>query len=270
VKKTNLIFLLFLFCCFSCATEDLNRSNGLVNVFIIGSPGEFDEIWLEILGAEVKTTGGRGTDNTIPVFLPNTQTDKRVNVGALTASSQFLVGRGEFSEGNILEIKLLLGDDNFIIVGNQRIPLLFNSEQAKEPILLVNYAIRGGISHDIFLDFDAFSSFQISGGLEPMIALDPEIRPFLSLNTGRASGSISPANQRVAIVTVDENDILWSTTSSQAPSGNFSLRGLEAGKLYRTFILPFNPAYLPDTLDSVRVNVIQNRQLGTINLRLRN
>lgn len=269
MKKTNLILFPFLFCFFSCASEDLNRSNGLLNVFIIGSPGEFDEIWLEILGAEVRTTGGRGTDNTIPVFLPNTQTNKRVNVAALTANSQFLVGRGEFSEGNILEIKLLLGDDNFVIVGNQRIPLLLDSEQAKEPILLVNYTIRGGISHDIFLDFDAFSSFRISSGLEPQIALEPEIRPFLSLNKGRASGTISPANQRVAIFTVDENDILWSTTSSQAPTGNFSLRGLEAGKLYRAFIIPFNQAYLPVTLDSVRVNVIQNSQLGSINLRLR-
>lgn len=269
MKKTNFILFAFLICIFSCTTEDLNRSNGLVNIFIIGSQGEFDEIWLEVLGAEVKTTGGRGTDNTIPVFLPNTQTDKRVNVAALTANSQFLVGRAELSEGSILEIKLLLGDDNFVIIGNQRFPLAFNSEEAKEPNLLVNYAIRGGISHDIFLDFDAFRSFQISGELEPQVTLEPEIRSFLSLNTGRASGSISPANQRVAIVTVDENDILLSTTSSQAPSGNFSLRGLEAGKLYRTFIIPFNQAYLPDTLDSVRVNVIQNRQLGTVNLRLR-
>jgi hypothetical protein len=249
--------------------EDLDRSNGLVNIFIIGSTGEFDEIWLEVLGAEVKTTGGRGTDNTMPVFLPNTQTDKKVNVAALTANSQFLVGRSELSEGNILEIKLLLGDDNFVTIENQRFPLFFNSEDAKQPILLVNYDIRGGISHDIFLDFDAFRSFQISDGLEPQIILKPEIRSFLSLNTGRASGSISPANQRVAIVTVDENDVLLSTTSSQATSGNFSLRGLEAGKFYRTFIIPFNPAYLSDTLDSVRVNVIQNRQLGNINLRLK-
>ena len=269
MKKTNFILFAFLFYFFSCATEDLNRSNGLVNIFIIGSTGEFDEIWLEILGAEVKTTGGRGTDNTMPIFLPNTQTDKRVNVAALTSSSQFLVGRSEFSEGNILEIKLLLGDDNFVTIGNQRFPLLLISESAKEPVLLVNYDIKGGISHDIFLDFDAFSSFQISGGLEPQIILKPEIRSFLSLKTGRASGNISPANQKVAIVTVDQNDILISTTSSQSPSGNFSLRGLEAGKLYRTFIIPFNPAYLPDTLDSVRVNVTQNRQLGSINLRLR-
>ncbi|WP_245889535.1 DUF4382 domain-containing protein [Cecembia rubra] len=269
MKKTSFILFVFLFSLFSCSNEDLDRSNGLVNVFIIGSPGEFEEIWLEIIGAEVKTTGGRGTDNTDPVFLPNTQTEKKVNIAGLTASSQFLIGRAEFSEGNIIEIKLLLGEDNFVVFGGQNFPLILNSEEAMKPKLLVNYTIRGGISHDIFLDFDAFRSFQISNGLEPRISLTPEIRSFLSLNTGRASGSISPANQRVAIITADENDLILSTTSSQAPSGNFSLRGLEAGKLYKTYIIPFNQAYLPDTLDSVRVNAIQNKQLGTINLRLR-
>lgn len=265
MRKIYLITAFILFLSTGCS-DDTERSRGLVNVFIIGSHGEFNEIWLEVLGVELKTTGTRGMDNADPVFLPNTQADKRINVASLTANAQVLLGRGEFSEANITEISIKFGDDHFVVINGQRIPLTFSPEADLEPKFLVNYDILGGISHDIYLDFDAFRSFLIIDGPQPRVELDPQIRTFISLNTGRASGRISPANQRVAILAVENNELV-TTTSSQAPSGDFSLRGLEEEKRYRVFIIPFSDNFLADTLDSVTVNVRQNTALGTITLR---
>lgn len=265
MRKIYLTIALTLFLFASCS-EDSERSKGLVNVFIIGSHGEFDEIWLEVLGVEIKTTGTRGMDNADPVFLANTQTDKKINVASLTANSQVLLGRGEFSEANITEITLKFGDDHYAVINGQRFPISFASNSSAEPKFLINYDIFGGISHDIFLDFDAFQSFELVEGPEPRFILEPQIRPFLSLNTGRASGRISPANQKVAIFAV-ENEQLISTTGSQASSGDFALRGLEENKRYKVYIFPFSNNFLPDTLDSVSVNLRQNTALGTITLR---
>lgn len=267
VKKINQFLLIFLMCFLSCS-DDGERSNSLVNVFIIGAPGEFNDIFLEILGVEIKTLGSRGTDNTESVFFPNTLVDKRVNVATLTANAQFLVGRGELATNPITEIKLMLGGDNFVTVGNNRIPIQINNESAANPTFQVNFSLVGGISHDIFLDFDPFRSFIITPGLEPRVELNPFIRPFMSLEKGRASGTISPPNQRVGIFTFDENGQWVSSTGSQAPSGNFAVRGLQENKWHRILILPFNESYLPDTLDSVKVNIREITQLGTINLRL--
>jgi hypothetical protein len=268
VKKAHLLLLIFLLCFLSCS-DDVERTRGLVNVFLIGSAGEFDDVVLEVLGVEIKTTGSRGTDNTEFIFLPNIQADKRVSVGALTGNGQFLIGRSELSENPISEIRLRLGDDNFVISGSQRFPLQFSSESAANPTLLVNFSVFGGISHDIFLDFDAFRSFDISGGLEPRIDLNPIIRPFMSLERGQANGSISPPGQRVGIFVFDENEELLTSTGTQAQNGSFSIRGLEENKLYKLLIIPFNESYLRDTLDSVRVNIREVTQLETVNLRLK-
>ena len=267
MKRANLLLICFLFCFFSCSDET-DRSKGLVNVFLIGSGGEFSQIWLEVLGVEIRTVGSRGAENPESVFLPNTQVDKRVNIASLTANSQFLVGRGEFSENPITEIILRLGDDNFVFIGNERFPLQLSGEGAANPRLSVNFSVSRGISHDLFLDFDPIRSFVISPGLEPRIELIPFIRPFMSLDRGRANGTISPANQRVTILTFDESGEWITTTETQPPSGNFSIRGLEEKRMYKIFIFPFNESYLPDTLDSVRVNVREITTLGTINLRL--
>jgi hypothetical protein len=267
VKKALLIFIIGLSLSVSC-TEDNIGNRALLNIFIIGSPGEFDEVWLEILGAEVKTTGTRGSDNAAPVFLPNIQGDKRVNVGGLVASSQFLVGRGEFQEGAIIEITLKFGNDNFVIAGGERIPLTFESPTSSSPTFSVNFPLTGGISHDLFIDFNTFNSIQINQGPEISLTLDPVLRVFSSLNAGTISGNLQPTGQRAAILAVLD-DKIGASTETLRTSGNFSLRGLEEDSLYRVFIFPFNDAYLPDTLDSVSVTIWNTTQLGNINLRLR-
>jgi hypothetical protein len=267
VKKAFLFTIITLLFSVSC-TEDNIGNRALVNIFIIGSPGEFDEVWLEILGAEVKTTGTRGSDNAKPVFLPNIQGDKRVNVGGLVGTSQFLVGRSEFSEGTIIEMTLKLGNENFVIAGGERFPLTFASAESSSPSFSVNFPLTGGISHDLFFDFETFPSIQINQGPEIRLTLNPVIRTFTSLNSGNISGSILPTGQRAAIIAVLD-DKIGASTETLRTSGNFSLRGLKEDSLYKVYIFPFNNAYLPDTLDSVAVTIWKTTQLGNINLRLR-
>ncbi|MFD2200140.1 DUF4382 domain-containing protein [Shivajiella indica] len=267
MKKSLLLTILTLFISFSC-TEDNPSNRALVNIFIIGSPGEFDEVWLEILGAEVKTTGTRGSDNASPVFLPNIQGDKRVNVGSLVNTSQYLVGRGEFSEGAVIEMTLKLGNDNFVIVGGERFPLTFASQESSSPTFEVSFPLIGGISHDLFFDFNTFQSIQINQGPEIRLTLDPVLRTFTSLTRGNISGNLLPVGQRATILAVLDDQIKASTETLPS-SGNFSLRGLEEDSLYTVFIFPFNESYLQDTLDSIPVSVWQTTPLGNINLRLR-
>jgi hypothetical protein len=267
VKKAFLFTIITLLLSVSC-TEDNIGNRALVNIFIIGSPGEFDEVWLEILGAEVKTTGTRGSDNATPVFLPNIQGDKRVNVGGLVGTSQYLVGRGEFSEGAIIEMTLKLGTDNFVLAGGVRYPLNFASSESANPTYTVSFPLIGGISHDIFFDFETIPSILINQGPEISLTLDPVLRTFTSLNSGNISGSVLPTGQRAAILAVLQNEI-GASTETLTTSGNFSLRGLEEDSLYTVYIFPFNNAYLADTLDSVAVTIWKTTQLGNINLRLR-
>lgn len=255
---------MFLYLNFACSGNE-ERSTALVNVFLIGTPGFFEEVGIEILGVEVKATGTRGQDNAEAVFLPNLQANKQANLSTLVNTGQYLIGRGEFLSGAVIELKLSLGNDNFLILGGERYVPRFVDGSAENPIMLVNIPLDGGISHDIFIDFNTFESILFTGGTQGEFLLAPDFRAFSSINTGDIAGTIRPLGEMSYshIVAVQGLDTLASTT--QNPQGNFLVRGL-IGEV-TLFIFPISNDFLPDTIMNVLVEPRRRTQLEEIILR---
>ncbi len=247
---------------FGCSgTEE--RSTALVNVFLVGTPGFFEEVGIEILGVEVQVTGTRGQDNAEAVFLSNLQANQQANLSTLVNTGQYLIGRGEFLVGAITELKLSLGDDNYVILGGDRFVPRFVDNAAENPVMPVSIPLDGGISHDIFIDFNTLESILFTGGTQGEFLLAPDFRAFSSINTGDIAGIIRPQTQKSLILAIQGLDTLASTT--QNPQGNFLIRGLN-GEV-TVFIYPFSDSFLPDTVNNVLVEPRQRTQLGEINLR---
>lgn len=255
-------FSLILICCLiiSC-TDQTERTTALVNVFLIDAPGDFDEVWVEVLGVEVQATGTRGQDNADPKFFPNEVVDKKVNVAALVGESQYLVGRGELPAGNITGLTLKLGADNFIKKGGERTNLNLADDS---PSVSFSLSMEPGLSLDVFIDFEVYRS--IFEGEGDNLELVPRLRAFSSLNTGSISGSIRPQNQRAVLYAVQGRDTVAST-GVVANSGDFRLRGLSGN--YRLIIQPLNPDFFSDTLNNVNVGPRQTTQVGNVTLRPR-
>ena len=244
------------------------RSTALVNVFLIGTPGFFEEVGLEILGVDVKATGTRGQDNAEAVFLPNLQANKQANLSTLVNTGQYLIGRGEFLAGAITELRLNLGSDNFLLIGEDRIVPRFSDSSAENPVIPVSIPLDGGISHDVYIDFNTLESILFTGGSQGEFILAPDLRIFTSLNTGEIAGVIrpqgqNPQRQKSLILAMQGLDTLASTT--QNVQGNFLLRGL-VGE-FSVLVFPLSNNFLRDTVNNVIVEPRKRTQLEEINLR---
>lgn len=261
--KYILSLILISACLSSCTTEG-ERSTALVNVFVIDAPGDFDEVWVEILGVEVKTTGTRGQDNANPVFLENIQNNQQVNLSSLILDRQFLVGRGEFLVGAVTELTLRLGKDNYVVIDGERFPLVFENSEAQTPSLTVNYTLDPGISYDLFIDFEVFRSITSQGGAENGFVLKPKLRSFSRADTGEISGTILPTRENAVVYAIQGKDTV-SSTAIDLSTGKFKLRGILGN--HTVSIIPFNTRYQTETIPNVTVEMRMNTQLNTITLR---
>ena len=262
--KNLSLFIAFLLChLFYSCTTDGERSTALVNVFVIDAPGDFEEVWVEILGVDVKTTGTRGQDNAVPVFLENIQSNKQVNLSSLILDRQFLVGRGEFLVGAMTELTLRLGTDNYVVIDNERFPLAFSNSEAQNVSLVVNYPLDPGISYDIFIDFDVFRSITAQPIPVNGFVLKPKLRSFSRADTGEIAGTLSPKDENAIIYAIQGKDTISSTAVDLA-TGKFKLRGILGN--FRVSILPFDTRYRADTLDNIPVSRREITQLPNITL----
>lgn len=264
MKKFPLLIPILTFVLFGSCVSDAERSTALVNVFVIDAPGNFEEVWVEILGVEVKTTGTRGQDNANPVFLENTQGNKQVNLSNLILDKQFLVGRGELLVGALTQLTLRLGTDNYVVIDGTRFPLVFGSDESQNLSLTVNYPLEGGYSYDIFIDFEVFRSIFSQPNPTNGFILKPKIRSFSRADTGEIAGSILPIQENAAIYAIRGQDTL-SSTAVELSTGKFKLRGLLGN--HTISIVPFNTKYLPETIPNVKVESRKITQLNAITLR---
>jgi hypothetical protein len=262
VRKLIIISVIGLF--FACTNEG-NRNQALINVFMVDAPGDFDAAIIEVLGVEVSITGGRTGEGTQTFFLPNLAANRQVNVSALIGGEQFLIGRDEVPVGQVTEMKLLLGMNNLVRREGASIPLRFRSSDLQEVSVQTNFVLNPGISHDLFIDFDVQRS--ITGRAGEEFFLNPVIRAFSSSNTGLISGTIRPAGQRAVLYAIQNRDTLTSTVSIES-SGLFQLRGLSG--TFTIGIVPFNNTLRRDSLVNIVVTPQTVTQAGTINLQPRN
>ncbi|MCS4433744.1 DUF4382 domain-containing protein [Aquiflexum gelatinilyticum] len=243
---------------------DGERSTALVNVFVIDAPGDFEEVWVEILGVEVKTTGTRGQDNANPIFFENVQSNKQVNLSSLILDKQFLVGRGELLVGAITELTLKLGTNHYVVIDGARIPLVIENIENQNPSLTVNYPLDPGISYDIFIDFEVFRSITASPNPANGFVLKPKLRSFTRVDTGEIAGSILPLKENAVVYAIQGQDTV-SSTAIELSTGKFKLRGILGN--HTVSIIPFNSAFQSETITNVRVESRKITQINEITLR---
>jgi hypothetical protein len=258
--KNLILISVFLTSCIS----DGERSTALVNVFVIDAPGDFDEVWVEILGVEVTTIGTRGQDNADPVFFENLQSNQQVNLSSLILDRQFLVGRGELLVGAITELTLKLGTDHYVVIDGARIPLEIENIEDQNPSLTVNYPLDAGISYDIFIDFEVFRSISSQPNPANGFVLKPKLRSFSRADTGEIAGSILPVMENAIIYAIQGKDTV-SSTAVDLSTGRFKLRGILGS--HTIMILPFNTKYLSETIPNVNVESRKITQISAVTLR---
>lgn len=231
VKISAGLFLLFSGLLLGCEGSG-SDNKALINVLLIDAPGDFEEVWVEILGVELLPAGSRGLENGEWVFLPYTPADKIVRLTDLVGSQRLLLGRKEVPAGIVSQVKLLVGDTHFFIKDGEQFPLqLANNIEDFLTIDLQSNA-AANFALDIYIDFDVASS--VKPGASGTFVLQPVLRAFTLDRTAEVRGIVQQSDARPYVYAINEADTFATITSG---TGEFRLRGLPPNP-YRILIRP--------------------------------
>ncbi|WP_373495834.1 DUF4382 domain-containing protein [Aquiflexum sp.] len=268
-NQINSLFmgLALLFFATSCDMQNnqftSSDGNAKVNVYLIDAPANYDEVWVEVLGVEILPKGGNEENGNSWINLAHESEDKKINLLSLVGGNSAHLGEIEVPSGKISQIRLLLGEDNYIIQDGQRIDLKTPSAQQSGLKLKIDKPLNPGISYDLIIDFDASKSI-VKAGNSGQYILKPVLR-VVAEESSTIEGTILPLEAGPVEITAVLDEETVGTFTDQ--SGKFVLRGLKTGS-YILEIVP-NENYVGVTLEAVetetgKVTLIDPIQLDVV------
>jgi len=230
----------------SCNSEDeeVMEGNAKVNVSLIDAPADYDAVWIEVLGVEILTAGEDESDDSAWISIPNEADDDHLNLLSLVGGNEAFIGSEEVPAGEITQIRLLLGDDNYLVVDGEEIPLTTPSAQQSGLKLQLNQELMAGIQYDLVIDFDAAKSI-VKAGNSGQYILKPVLR-VVAEESASIEGQVLPVEAEPVIYGIINEDTVSTFTDE---TGAFALRGLISGDY--TIIIDPNEDYVGDTIQNV-------------------
>jgi len=247
----------------SCSDDDSSESNtdetARVSIELTDAPGDYEAVFIDVEDVVVKYNGEEDE-----VFIDDVDAGI-YNLLELTGGVSVVLVDEELPTGSISQIRLVLGDDNTVVVDGETIPLQTPSAQQSGLKIQVNETLEGGIFYEFMLDFNVEESIveQGNGGY----LLKPVIRATTVAETGAISGSVIPVTDTPVLVTTTtgEGEEISAYTDAQ---GKFVLQGILEGNYDLKFEADPDLNFPPVIIDNVIVEVGEITTVGEINLEL--
>ena len=237
-----------------------SEDTGTFRVILHDEPGDFEELWVDVQRVEVHRQQEAESGWTVV-----SEPDQRYNILELINGAQEILGEEELEEGTYRQIRLILGEDNTILVNGEEHNLQVPSGMQSGIKINIDADITPGTEYNLLLDFDAKRSVVQRGQAQagaPYL-LRPVIRASHEAATGNISGDVEPVESHPWIHAVVGDDTL-STTRADNETGEFMLVGLEED----TYDVHFDPAegFEPEITEDVEVTARDTTELGTVEL----
>jgi len=203
--------------------EEISKSSRLI-VSLVDSPADYKEVNVDIQEISLKTNGTTENDGWIKLtdFTPGVY-----NILEFTGGQELPLANMDFPIGTITQIKIKLGNNNTLAMGDHTSTLLVAGGSSDGFKINVNETISDGGTFYYRIDFDAAQSVTKLGKTGQML-LKPVIKLLSESNTGGISGEIIPASKNVLVNVISHNRIV---ASSYAPENlsKFFVPGIETG-----------------------------------------
>lgn len=246
MKKYNLFLMLFVFAAIlvSCSDDEddsLNNSEGTAQVAVklTDAPGDYEKVLVEVEDVLIKMETEANTETDAETgedegweSLGNVE-PKQINLLDLTGGVTELLAEAEIPAGYLQEMRLVLGDNNVIVVDGQELVLATPSAQQSGLKVQVNQELEADTYYTFILDFDVDKSVvsQGNGGY----SLKPVLRLSVDETSGSIAGIVTPSTEPV-LVQAQKADVTVSAYTNA--EGKFQLHGLEPG----TYMVTATPA----------------------------
>lgn len=179
----------------------------------------------------------------------------------LTGGVEALLVDTEIPAGKISQIRLVLGENNSIVVDGQTHPLATPSAQQSGLKLNVHQDLVGGVKYTFILDFMVDKSIVVEGN--GGYSLKPTIRVITEAASGAISGMVNPFDYQVEVSAVVGEETIITLTNEE---GKFMLHGVPAGTYNVTFTPDEASGLTPKTVEGVNSVLGENTDMGTVEL----
>ena len=262
-KKFSFLFLFvgLMLIMSSCSRDQKSSTSGTSSLQIRLTDSPFPnakEVWVDIEQIEIIMG-----DSSKPIIL-NGAHPGLYNLLDFTNGKDTLIADATIPPGTISQIRLILGDNNFIITkDDEKLALKTPSGQESGLKVQVHQEVTGGILYRLTLDFDAGRSI-VKAGNSGNYLLKPVLR-IISLipSGGDIQGVVVPDSVRTAIFALLGTDTIASTFTDTT-NGNYLLKDIPAGN-YSLIFLPSDTTY-KTALSSASVSLGQITIVDTVKL----
>lgn len=244
----------------ACSDDDnLNNNeqgNARMSIRMVDNPGDYDEVNVDVEDIVLKYNNQEGE-----IEVENIN-DDIYNLLELTGGvSVMLTDDEEVPAGDLSQIRLVLGEDNTIVVDGETYPLQTPSAQQSGLKLNVNTSLEEGITYAYILDFDVEASIveQGNGGY----LLKPVIRIEAVAETGIISGNVLPSTASCLVTASNANTSISTYTNA---SGAFELNGVPEGTYTVTIEPESGLGLTTQTLNDIEVTNGEITAIGEIDL----
>ncbi len=228
-----IVFLSLTFFIFSCSRNQSSSDSGTARLQVRLTDGPFPdakEVWVDVQQIEVIMD-----DTSHPIIL-NGAHPGMYNLLDFTNGKDTLLADATIPPGTISQIRLILGDNNYIITkSGDNLPLKTPSGQESGLKVQVHQPVSGGILYRLILDFDAGRSI-VQAGNSGKYILKPVLR-ILSLEPsgGIIQGVVVPDSFSTVVYAIIGTDTIASTFTN-SPGGQYLFKDIPAGNYSLSYI----------------------------------
>ncbi|HET9747116.1 MAG TPA: DUF4382 domain-containing protein [Chitinophagaceae bacterium] len=258
IRSFSFLLIVFssLFLMPSCKKEGTSR----LTVYLTDAPADYDAVNIEVVGLQIKASTDPGEGGWQSMTLPATPVT--YNLLEFTNGMETLLSSIELPAGKVSQLRLILGNNNTIVLNGVAEPLPLEVPSGQESGLKFNIHadLIAGIEYKLWIDFDCSRSVVDNGAGDYI--LKPVIRTFTEATSGAIKGSVSPAAANATVQATNGVDIL--SAIPDATTGEFLIRGVPAGTW--TVTIDANNGYIDQTINNVAVTVGQVADVGPVTL----
>lgn len=231
-----------------------------MDIYLTDSPGDYQAVWIDIQKVMIKSPDADSSDDTgwteAPLLRPGLYNLLDFRNGADT-----VLGGVDLPAGTVSQIRLVLGDDNFLVLHDgTKVPLTTPSAQQSGLKLNVHAELKPGIPYALVLDFDAARSI-VQAGNSGKYILKPVIRTFAKEAGGAMDGVVLPDSARAQVLAILNTDTLSAIPDS---AGNYKFWGVPDGSYQLFFSADTTTGYQNFMLDNVMVKTGEVTKVDTV------
>lgn len=262
ILKTLFLILIPVMLFASCddATNSNNAGEGVLRVSVTDAPANFEAVYIDVIEVKVHRSSDAEEDDGEWIVINDQPV--RIDLLDLTNGKVDVLGEAELEAGTYRQLRLVLGNNNEIVVDGETIPLTTPSAQESGLKLNLDITIEGGEIFNLLLDFDASRSI-VKAGASGMFLLKPVLRPVRLEEAGAITGTVEPAEALPWVYAISDEDTLAGTRADT--TGAFTVIGLPSGT-YQVSIEPSADGFGSAVVPNVNVASSDTTDIGTIEL----